>query len=81
MKIEVIALREIHMRLKAPFETSFGIVVETTVDGVGGWGEVTAGETPGYNAETIETAWHVLSDFIAPTVSAKTYWTLPNFLL
>src|SRR6266480_2416103 len=78
MKIESIALREIHMRLKAPFETSFGIVqnrrillVETIVDGVSSWGEVTASETPGYNAETTETAWHVLSDFIAPSVIGK----------
>ncbi|OLD80043.1 MAG: hypothetical protein AUF67_13685 [Acidobacteria bacterium 13_1_20CM_58_21] len=78
MKIEAIALREIHMRLKAPFETSFGIVqnrrillVETIADGVSGWGEVTASETPGYNAETTETAWHVLSDFIAPSVIGK----------
>ena len=78
MKIEAIALREIHMRIKAPFETSFGIVqnrrillVETIADGVSGWGEVTASETPGYNAETTETAWHVLSDFIAPSVIGK----------
>ncbi len=78
MKIESIALREIHMRLKAPFETNFGIVqnrrilfVETIVHGVSGWGEVTASETPGYNAETTETAWHVLSDFIAPSVIGK----------
>ncbi len=88
MKIEAIALREIHMRLKAPFETSFGIVqnrrillVEIIVDGVSGWGEVTAGETPGYNAETIEpcgTCFPISS--LLPS-SAKTYWTLPNFLL
>ena len=78
MKIEASAWREIHMRVKAPFETSFGIVqnrrillVETIVDGVSGWGEVTAGETPGYLVETIETAWHVLSDFIAPSVIGK----------
>ena len=78
MKIETIALREIRMRLKAPFETSFGTVqdrrillVELVVDGVSGWGEVTAGETPGYNAETTDTAWHVLSDFLAPALIGK----------
>src|ERR1051326_7317571 len=60
------ALREIHMRLKSPFETSFGtvqnrriVLVEVVADGVSGWGEVTAGETPAYNAETTDTAWHV----------------------
>ena len=75
MKIESIALREIHMKLKSPFETSFGTVqdrrillVEVVVDGTSGWGEVTAGETPAYNAETTDTAWHVISDFIAPSL-------------
>ena len=75
MKIESIALREIRMKLKSPFETSFGTVqdrrillVEVVVDGTSGWGEVTAGETPAYNAETTDTAWHVISDFIAPSL-------------
>jgi len=75
MKIESIALREIRMKLKSPFETSFGTVqdrrillLEVVVDGTSGWGEVTAGETPAYNAETTDTAWHVISDFIAPSL-------------
>src|SRR5260370_59814 len=52
MKLESIVLREIHMRLKSPFETSFGTVqqrrillVEVIADGASGWGEVTAGAT------------------------------------
>ena len=79
MKIESITLREVQMRLKAPFETSFGvshqrriILVEVVADGISGWGEVTAGETPGYNSETTDTAWHVISDFIAPALIGKT---------
>ncbi len=78
MKIESIALREIHMRLNLPFETSFGtvqdrriVLVEVVADGASGWGEVTAGETPGYNAETTDTAWQILSDFIAPTLVGR----------
>lgn len=78
MKIESIVLREIRMRLKSPFETSFGTVqnrrillVEAIVDGVSGWGEVTAGETPGYNSETTDTAWLILSDLIAPFLPGK----------
>ena len=78
MKIESIALREIRMRLKSPFETSFGTVqdrrillVEVVVDGVSGWGEVTAGETPAYNTETTDTAWHVLTDFVARVLAGK----------
>jgi O-succinylbenzoate synthase len=78
MKIESIALREVRMRLKSPFETSFGtvqdrriVLVEVVADGISGWGEVTAGETPAYNAETTDTAWHVLSDFIVPNLVGK----------
>jgi o-succinylbenzoate synthase len=82
MKIESIALREIRMRLKSPFETSFGtvqdrriVLVEVVVEGTSGWGEVTAGETPAYNAETTDTAWHVLSDFIVPNLIGKSIFT------
>lgn len=78
MKIESITLREIHMQLKSPFETSFGVLqnrrillVEAVVDGVTGWGEVTAGEAPAYNSETTDTAWQVISDFIAPSLVGK----------
>ena len=78
MKIETIVLRELGMRLKAPFETSFGVMqdrrillIEVVADGVSGWGEVTTGETPSYNPETTETAWHVISDFIAPFLLSR----------
>ena len=75
MKIERITLREIRMRLRAPFETSFGVtqqrrilLVEAIAEGVSGWGEITAMESPSYNAETADTAWHIVSDFIAPVL-------------
>ncbi len=78
MKIEQINLREIRMSLKSPFETSFGVIqdrriplVEVISDGISGWGEVTTTETPSYNAETTETAWHVICDFIAPLLIGK----------
>jgi o-succinylbenzoate synthase len=78
MKIEQITLREIRMSLNSPFETSFGVIqdrrivlVEVVSDGISGWGEVTTGEAPSYNSETTETAWHVISDFIAPLVVDK----------
>jgi o-succinylbenzoate synthase len=82
MKIESITLREIPMRLKAPFETSFGTVqdrrillVEVVADDASGWGEVTAGETPAYNPETTDTAWQVISDFIAASLVGKSVAT------
>jgi o-succinylbenzoate synthase len=78
MKIEQITLREIRMRLKEPFETSFGVfqdrrilLVEVVADGVQGWGEITAMESPSYNSETTDTAWHVVSDYLAPALVGK----------
>src|SRR6266700_4517061 len=73
MKIDRITLREIRMPLVTPFETSFGrvtdrrmLLVEADADGVAGWGESVAGEGPFYAPETVETAWHILRDFIWP---------------
>jgi len=86
MKIETIILREIRMRLKSPFETSFGvmqdrriILVEVIANGVSGWGEVTSTEGPFYNSETTDTAWHIISDFIAPALIGKVLPTAPEF--
>lgn len=80
MRIEQITLREIHMPLVTPFETSMDrtthrriILVETIVDGVIGWGECVAGETPAYSPETTETAWHILRDHIWPIVKGKQF--------
>ena len=73
MRVRKIELREIHLPLLAPFETSFGstslrriVLVEVDVDGTAGWGEVTAGEDPFYSYETTGTAWHVISDYVWP---------------
>src|SRR5271156_2723005 len=78
MKVKKITLREIHLPLIAPFETSFGqtslrriLLVETDVDGVAGWGESTAGEDPYYSYETVETAWHIIRDFLWPILKGK----------
>jgi len=78
MPIESIVLRELRIRLKAPFETSSEVtwdrrilLVEVGVDGFHGWGEITAAEDPFYNAETTETAWHITRDFIVPLVIGR----------
>lgn len=78
MKIKCVSLRELKMRLRSPFETSFGVchersilLVEIQGDGWSGWGEVTTDAGPFYNSETTQTAWHVISDFIAPALLGK----------
>ncbi len=80
MRLRKITLREIHLPLIAPFETSFGVselrrilLVETDVDGVIGWGESTAGEDPYYSYETVETAWHVIRDYLWPLVRGREF--------
>ena len=78
MRLRRITLREIHLRLLSPFETSFGrsdlrriLLVELEADGAVGWGESTAGENPFYSYETVETAWLILRDYLWPMVRGK----------
>ena len=80
MKVERIILREIRMPLVTPFETSFGrtanrriLLVQADADGVSGWGESVAGEGPFYAPETVETAWHILRDFLWPLVKEREF--------
>jgi o-succinylbenzoate synthase len=80
MKINEITLREIHMKLIAPFETSMDrvdsrrvLLVEANVDGVTGWGECVAGEAPFYSPETVNTAWIILRDHLWPLVKGKNF--------
>jgi O-succinylbenzoate synthase len=78
MRLKKVTLREIHLPLIAPFQTSFSetslrriLLVETDVNGVSGWGESTAGEDPFYSYETVETAWHIIGDFLWPILKEK----------
>jgi O-succinylbenzoate synthase len=78
MNVERAVLREIRMRLRQPFEISSGVTDERRIllltlvgDGVEGWGECVAGESPAYAYETTETAWHVLNDFILPKLVGR----------
>jgi len=78
MRLRKLTLREIHLRLLSPFQTSFGtsdlrriLLVEANVDGVAGWGESTAGENPFYSYETVETAWLILRDYLWPMLRGK----------
>jgi len=73
MKIEAITIREIRMPLLHFFETSFGrtterrmILVTAHCEGVDGWAECTASEHPFYNEESTDTAWYIISQFLAP---------------
>lgn len=56
---------------KEPFKTAILLRLETT-DGVIGWGETSAEINPGYSYETMATAFHVLTQFLLPTVIGET---------
>jgi len=80
MRLEQITLRELHMPLVAPFQTSMDtttsrriLLVEAIVDGVIGWGECVAGENPSYSPETTDTAWLVLRDHLWPLLKGKQF--------
>lgn len=77
MKIDGIVLRELHLPLLRPFETSFGVtrdrrilLAEIRSEGLIGWGECTAGEHPHFSYESTDTAWQVLLSELGPQLAA-----------
>lgn len=78
MRIDGIILRELHLPLVRPFETSFGVTRERRIllaevrsEGLTGWGECTAGEHPFFSGESTDTAWQVLSGELGPVLAAE----------
>jgi len=79
MKVEAITLRELRLRLKYFFETSFGrtesrrvLLVTAHCDGVDGWAECVASDAPFFSYEWIETAWLTIRGFLAPAILGTT---------
>jgi O-succinylbenzoate synthase len=75
MRIEQIEIRHLAVPLLHPFETSFGreevrqtILVAVKSGGLTGWGEAATSDGPWYEYETVETCWHILSEFLVPQV-------------
>lgn len=78
MKIDEIVLRELHLPLIRPFETSFGVtrnrrilLAEVRSEGLTGWGECTAGERPFFSGESTDTAWQVLINELGPMLAGE----------
>ena len=78
MKIDEIILRELHLPLVRPFETSFGVtrnrrilLAEIQSEGLTGWGECTAGERPFFSAESTDSAWQVIVNELGPMLAAE----------
>lgn len=73
MNLDAIELRQVQLELTAPFTTSFGttllrpcIITAVHASGETGLGECVAFHGPWYSYETVQTAWHVMSDFLIP---------------
>jgi len=78
MIINKIELHHTKMELVSPFTTSMGteydeehIIVRVNSDGITGWGECVAEANPYYSYETVQTAWHILQDFLIPSIFGK----------
>lgn len=78
MRIDRIELRRLRLPLVHSFETSLGRITEKAfllvrlfAGGLEAWGECVAEEAPYYSPETTETAWHVITGFLAPTLLAS----------
>jgi O-succinylbenzoate synthase len=80
MRIREITLQEVRMKLVSPFETSMDrtearriLLVQADVDGVSGWAECVASETPYYSPETADTAWLILREFLWPLIKGRDF--------
>ncbi|MGB6826572.1 MAG: o-succinylbenzoate synthase [Terracidiphilus sp.] len=78
MRIDAIILRELHMPLVRPFETSFGVtrdrrvlLAEVHSEGLVGWGECTVGERPHFSGESTDSAWAVITQELGPMLAAE----------
>jgi O-succinylbenzoate synthase len=80
VKVEKLELRLLKLPLVQFFETSFGrvydkhfITVRVEGDGSVGWGECVAEQDPYYSADTNDSVWHIVSDFIVPRVVGASF--------
>lgn len=79
IQLDRVTLREIRLRLREPFRISSGIVEERRIlllelhdaSGASEWAECVAGESPNYSAETIDTAWLAIREWLAPRLLGK----------
>ncbi|MEX2531672.1 MAG: o-succinylbenzoate synthase [Gemmatimonadota bacterium] len=79
--IGAVQLREIRLPLREPFRISSGSVHERRVlllevsdsDGRKAWSECVAAEYPNYSAETVDTAWLALQQWLIPEVLGRRF--------
>ena len=87
IKIDGVEIRLIRLPLIEPFETSFGSIDSRLIflvcleaEGLRGWGEVVAEEEPLYSYETVNTALHVIRDFLGPALITQPVSSLDDLV-
>src|SRR4051812_25989315 len=88
MRIERIELRVVRLPLVRTFRTSSStkdaiehILIRVVADGgIEGWGESASPSDPYYCPETTETCWHILKDFLAPSVIGRPWATIDELV-
>jgi o-succinylbenzoate synthase len=80
VRIDRLELRLCRLPLVSFFETSFGrsyerrfLLVRLEGEDCEGWGEAVAEANPYYSSETTETAWHVITDFLAARILGRAF--------
>jgi o-succinylbenzoate synthase len=80
MRIDGAELQTISLRLREPFRISSGtafarriLIVRLHCDGITGYGECVAGETPHYSSETVDTARLVIDRYLLPAVLGREF--------
>jgi len=79
LSVDRITLREIHLTLKEPFRISSGVMQQRRIalleltdrDGATTWSECVAFQLPIYTAETVDTAWLALREWLAPRILGR----------
>lgn len=84
--LEELELFVVELALVHPFRTSFGeervrrvLLVKLSGGGREGWGECVASSGPWYSYETVDTALHVIRDFIVPMLRGAELETPRDF--
>jgi O-succinylbenzoate synthase len=81
LQLERLTLREIQLPLREPFRISSGtqsarrifLLELEDADGAAVWSECVAPELPNYTAETIDTAWIAIKEWVAPRVLGRAF--------
>ena len=79
IRVERITIREIHLPLVEAFRTSAGETTERRIllleladaDGTSAWSECVAEALPSYTAETVDTCWVAIPEWLAPRVLGR----------